>query len=116
MSGSQGPNYNPLIICCLGIQSFRNIIKSTGNQVVFTIFWLILIQTDLRLDPNQSENGEYNLISGWFNKISLCVAEVEKYWGGDRCRCRCMHTKYESLGAKSVHLNDSKLHTYMIDI
>ena len=24
------------------------------------------------MDPNQSENGKYNLISGGFNKISLC--------------------------------------------
>ena len=34
-------------------------------------------QTDRHLDPNQSKNGKYDLISGWFNKIlkknSLCV-------------------------------------------
>ena len=34
-------------------------------------------QTDVSVGvPNQSENGKYNLISGWFNKISkrfLCV-------------------------------------------
>ena len=54
-------------------KSFRNLIKSTRNQIVFTIFRLIWIQTDVRLDPNQSEDGNYNLISGWFNKISLCV-------------------------------------------
>ena len=55
---------------------FQNLIKSTRNQIVFTIFRLIWIQTEDRLDPNQSENGKYNLISGWFNKISkifLCV-------------------------------------------
>ena len=37
---------------------------------------MIWIQTDIRLDPNQSEKGEYNLISGWFDEISkkfLCV-------------------------------------------
>ena len=37
---------------------------------------LTLIQTDVRLDPNQTENGNYNLNSVWFNKISkrfLCV-------------------------------------------
>ena len=45
-------------------KSFRNIIKSTRNQIVFTIFRLIWIQTDVRLDPNQSEIGKYNLISG----------------------------------------------------
>ena len=34
-------------------------------------------QTDtVRLDPNQSENGKYNLIAGWLNKIQklfFCV-------------------------------------------
>ena len=55
---------------------FQNIIKSTRNQIVFTIFRLIWIQTDIRFDKNQSQNGKFNLISGWFNKISkrfLCV-------------------------------------------
>ena len=49
---------------------FQNFIKSTRNQIAFTIFWFIWIQMDARLDPYQSENGKYNLISGWFNKIS----------------------------------------------
>ena len=31
---------------------------------------LISNQTDFRLVPNKSENGKYNRISGWFNKIS----------------------------------------------
>ena len=55
---------------------FPNLVKSTRNQIVFTMQCLIWIQTDVRLDPNQSENGKYNLISGWFNKIwkiFLCV-------------------------------------------
>ena len=46
------------------------------NQIVFTIFRLIRNQTDVRLIPNQTENGRYNLISGLFNKISkrfICV-------------------------------------------
>ena len=43
---------------------FRNHIRSTQNQNVFTIFRLIRIQTEVRLDANQSENGKYNLISG----------------------------------------------------
>ena len=57
----------------------RNHVKSTRNQIVFIIFRLIWIQTDVLLDPNQSENGKYNLISVWFYKISkrfLCVQEV----------------------------------------
>jgi len=54
-------------------KSFRNLIKSTWNQIVFTIFRLIWFQTDVRLVPNQSVHGKYNLISGWFNKIFVCV-------------------------------------------
>ena len=41
---------------------FFNLVKSTRNQNVFTIFRLIWSQTDVRLDPNQLENGKYNLI------------------------------------------------------
>ena len=43
-------------------------------------------QTDVRLVPNQSEIGNYNLISVWFNKISkifLSVygpTKVAKHW------------------------------------
>ena len=52
---------------------FRSLIKSTWYRIVFTIFQLIWIQADVRLDQNQSEIGKYNLISVWFNKISLFV-------------------------------------------
>ena len=41
---------------------FRNLIKSNRNQIVFTIFRLIWNQTDVLLVPDQSENGEYNLL------------------------------------------------------
>ena len=44
-------------------KSFRNLIKSNWNQIVLTIFRLICSQTDVRLVPNQSENGKFNLIS-----------------------------------------------------
>ena len=63
--------------------SFRKLIKSTRNQIVFTNFWLIWNQTDVRLVLNQPENGKYNLISGWFNKFSetfLCVYIPELFW------------------------------------
>ena len=63
---------------------FRNLIKSTRNQIVFTLFQSIWIQTNFRLDPNQSENGKYNLISGWFNKISKkfhCVSLMGRLFG-----------------------------------
>ena len=44
---------------------FLNLVKLTRNQIVSTIFRLIWIQTDrVRLDPNRSGNGKYNLISG----------------------------------------------------
>ena len=39
-------------------KSFRNRIESNRNQIVFTIFRLIWNQTDVRLVPNQSENGK----------------------------------------------------------
>ena len=55
---------------------FRNLIKSNHNEIVFTIFWLIYKQMDVSLVPNQPEIGKYNLIWGWFDKISkrfLCV-------------------------------------------
>ena len=50
-------------------KSFRNNIIPNWNQIVFTIFQLIWKQTDVRLVPNQSEDGKYNLISVWFKKI-----------------------------------------------
>ena len=73
----------PLIIIgppwCLHTEEFfRNLKKSTRNQIVFIIFRLIWIQTDVRLDPNLSENGKYNLISVWFDKISVCVHQTAK--------------------------------------
>ena len=52
----------------------RNLIKSTRNQIVLTIFLLIWNQTDVCLVRNQSQNGKYNLISIWFNKISKSFA------------------------------------------
>ena len=43
-------------------KSFRSIFKSNRNQIVFTIFRLIWNQIDVRFNPNQLENGKYNLI------------------------------------------------------
>ena len=51
----------------------RNLIKSNRNQIVFTIFWFVWNQTDVRFVSNQLENGKYNLISGWLSKIFLCA-------------------------------------------
>ena len=61
----------------------RNRINSIWNQIVFTILRLIWNQTDVRLVPNQSENGKYNLISVWFNKISrrfICVCDFSEIY------------------------------------
>ena len=52
------------------VKSFRNHTKSTRNQIVFTIFRLIWNLTDVRLVPNHSGNGKYNLILIRFNNIS----------------------------------------------
>ena len=41
---------------------FPNLVKSNRNQIVLTVFLLIWNQIDVRLDPDQSENGKYNLI------------------------------------------------------
>ena len=57
-------------------KTFWNLIISNRNHIVFTLFRLIWIQTDVCLVPNQTENIKYNLFSGWFDKISkrfLCV-------------------------------------------
>ena len=57
-------------------KSFRNLIKSNWNRIVFTMHRLIWNQMEVRLVLNQSENGKYNLISVLFIKISkifLCV-------------------------------------------
>ena len=43
---------------------FLNLVESTLNYIVFFIFRLIWIQTEVRLVSNQSDNGEYNLIWG----------------------------------------------------
>ena len=45
-------------------KTFCNLVNSNQNQMVVTIFGVIRIQTDVRLDLIQSENGKYNLISG----------------------------------------------------
>ena len=45
-------------------ESFSDSCQINRNQNVFTIFRLIWNQTDVRLVPNQSEYGEYNLILG----------------------------------------------------
>ena len=45
-------------------KTYRNLIDSNRYQIVFTILRLIWIQTDcVRMDPNQTENDKYNLIS-----------------------------------------------------
>ena len=59
-------------------KSFRNLIQSNQNQIVFTIFRLIWIQTDFRLDPNQSEDSIYNLIK--IIKLGKDFSEYKTAW------------------------------------
>ena len=42
---------------------FPNLIESKRIRIVFTMHRLISNQTDVRVVPNQSENGKYNLFS-----------------------------------------------------
>ena len=46
-------------------KSFWNLIKSNLIQIVYTVFRLIWIQTNVRWVPNQSVQGKYNMISVW---------------------------------------------------
>ena len=67
-----------------GEKYLRNHIKSAWNQIVFTIFRMIWNLKGICLDPNQSENDKYNLISAWFSKIQkkfLCVCIHENHAG-----------------------------------
>ena len=67
----KGTRKKDLCVCVLEPDTEKlNFIKSTRNLIVFTIIKFIWIQMDVRLDPNQSENGKYNLISSLFNTIS----------------------------------------------
>ena len=43
---------------------FKILLNQPEIRLYLTIFRLIWIQTDFGLDPNQSENDRYNLISG----------------------------------------------------
>ena len=52
-------------------KSFRNLIKSKRNQIVFTIFQLIWNQSEFRLDQNLSVKGKYNLIPIDLTKIKI---------------------------------------------
>ena len=71
-------------------KTFRNIIGSNRIQIEFTIFRLIWNQTNVRLVSNQSENRKYNLISIWFNKISLCI------WCCNFCQKPCEQLGYKN--------------------
>ena len=51
-------------VCVRREKSFRSLIKSDRYQIVLTIFRLFWNQNDVRFgQSNQSENGQYNLIS-----------------------------------------------------
>ena len=54
--------------------------KSNKNQIVFTILWLIWNQTDVRLIPNQSVLGKYNLISVWLYLQAWNIPTFPNAW------------------------------------
>ena len=55
------------------------------------IYRLIWIQTNFHLDPNQSENGKYDLISGWSNKFSI--------------RFLCVYREFSNMGVSKLEQN-----------
>ena len=88
-------------------KSFRNLSKSNRNQIVFTIFRLIWNQTDVRLVPNQSKNGKYNLISGWFEKKSKKFLSV--YEGNSTVKLMEFMQKINPKYHKMKRLNNSPI-------
>ena len=61
----------------------RNLFKPKSDCIYH--FPIDLDPKDVRLDPNQSENSKYNLISLWFKEISkryICVYFVTPRWNG----------------------------------
>ena len=85
---------------------FPNRFISTPNPILFTIFGLIWIQTDVRLVPNQSENGKYNRISGWFNKISKRFLYIISLWQ-DGCIAR------QTASCKVIARQDGQLQFFL---
>ena len=60
-------------------KSFRNLINSNWNQIVFTTFRLIWCQNDVLLVPNQSENGKYNSVFlSILNQMELHLVQNRK--------------------------------------
>ena len=55
-------------------KTFLNLIKSSRNQIVFTIFRLIWNQTDVRLNQNQSEKNIFSRVI----KINLACRNEKK--------------------------------------
>ena len=84
------------------------------NKIVFTIYWLIRKQTDsFCLLPNQSENGIYNLISVWFNKVSKmfpCVYTNICLEGIQISRVILVYLSYKKILWKKVRFGDQEGH------
>jgi len=75
------------------INLFEVLLNQPGIRLYLAFFgWFGSKRTSVK-DPNQPENGKYNLISGWFNKnskmISLCVHSCKSMQGflsnGKKC-------------------------------
>ena len=77
---------------------FRKLIKSLfQNLSVFTIIRLIQYLTDVCLAPNQSENGEYNL-------ISVCSIRFRKDFSVRACKLCAVRSEKKIAQLKFVPL------------
>ena len=98
---------------CLHTQnSFRNLIKTNQNQIVFTIFpvWFGTANGQCPFAvPNPSEKGKYNRISVWLNKISN-KKSVCTY-----TRCKFISTNGRRINVKQIHTS-LKVRFYFIFI
>ena len=78
---------------------FRNLNKSTRNQIVSTIIRLVWKQTNGGSVPNQSVHAKYNLISVWFNKISKRFLSFQKLNMTRKNSWKILHLENDPRGA-----------------
>ena len=89
----------------------------TWNRAFRHIENVEMNQTDFRLVPNHSENGKYNLISGWFYKIEkifLCVRNerfMDECWRTIICTGASMFV-YTQRNIFQILLNEPEIRLY----
>ena len=69
-------SYEKYIFIYFWIKKLHSLQKIIVNKLFLWLQNIFFNQTDARIVLNQSENGKYNLISVWFNKIYLCVTGI----------------------------------------